>query len=49
MAPDVPIATAACVTFAVSKSAVDSVDVTPGGVLNKSRDELSLPVSQPLG
>ena len=47
--PHVPIATAACLAFAVRKSAVDSVDVLPGGVLNKSRDQLSLPVSQPRG
>lgn len=43
--PHVPIATAACLTFAVLKSAVDRVDVMPGGVLNKTRAELSLPVS----
>ena len=47
--PHVPIATAACLTFAVLKSAVDRVDVIPGGVLNNSRGELSLPVSEPGG
>jgi hypothetical protein len=47
-APHVPIATAACLTFAVLKSAVDRVDFMPGGVLNKSRGKLSLPV-QPAG
>jgi hypothetical protein len=42
--PHVPIATAACFRFAVLKSAVDRVDVMPGGVLNKTREERSLPV-----
>lgn len=43
--PHVPIATAACFRFAVRKSAVERIDVLPGGVLDKRRDELSLPVS----
>jgi len=47
--PHVPIATAACLTFAVRKSAVDRVDVMPGGVLNQTREELSLQVSDPRG
>jgi hypothetical protein len=42
--PHVPIATAACFTFAVLKSVVNRIDVMPGGVLNKTREELSLPV-----
>jgi hypothetical protein len=42
--PHVPVATAACFTFAVLKSVVNRVDVMPGGVLNKTREELSLPV-----
>jgi hypothetical protein len=40
--PHVPIATAACFTFAVLKSAVTRIDVMPGGVLNKSREKLPL-------
>lgn len=43
--PHVPIATAACFTFAVLKSVVNRIDVMPGGVLNKSREGLSLPVA----
>jgi hypothetical protein len=43
--PHVPIATAACSAFAVLKSAVNRIDVMPGGVLNKSREKLSLPVA----
>jgi hypothetical protein len=42
--PYVPIATAVCFTFAVRKSVVQRIDVMPGGVLNKTREELSLPV-----
>jgi hypothetical protein len=42
--PHVPIATATCMSFAVVKSAVKQVDVMPGGVLNKKRETLSLPV-----
>ena len=42
--PYVPIATAACFTFAVLKSVVKRIDIMPGGVLNKTREELSLPV-----
>lgn len=46
--PHPPIATAACITFAVQKSAVRRVDILPGGVLNKDRSERSLvvPASQ---
>jgi hypothetical protein len=40
--PHAPIATAACFTFAVLKSAVTRIDVMPGGVLNKSREKLPL-------
>jgi hypothetical protein len=47
--PHVPIATAACLTLAVRKSAVDRVDVMPGGVLNQTTEELSLQVSDPRG
>jgi hypothetical protein len=43
--PYAPIATAACFAFAVMKSTVNRIDVMPGGVLNKNREELSLPVS----
>lgn len=52
----VPIASAACVTFAVNKSLVHTVTITRGGVLNrnksgKARDltntELTLTVSRP--
>jgi len=42
--PHAPIATAACLTFAVLKSDVNRIDVMPGGVLNKSREKRSLPV-----
>lgn len=42
--PHVPVATATCLTFAVLKSVVARVDIMPGGVLNKTREELSLPV-----
>lgn len=43
--PHVPVATAACMTFAVRKSAVDTVTITSGGVLHKAQEELSLEVS----
>lgn len=43
--PHVPIATAGCITFAVKKSAVHTVVITSGGVLHKTKEELSLEVS----
>jgi hypothetical protein len=43
--PHVPIATAGCLTFAVKKSAVHTVTIIRGGVLNKTKEELSLKVS----
>jgi hypothetical protein len=43
--PHVPIATAGCITFAVRKSAVHTVAIVRGGVLNKTKEELSLEVS----
>jgi hypothetical protein len=43
--PHVPIATAGCITFAVKKSAVHTVTIVRGGVLNKTKEELSLKVS----
>jgi hypothetical protein len=43
--PHPPIATAACFTFAVRKSAVKRVDIMPGGVLSKDRSERSLVVA----
>lgn len=52
--PHVPIATAACVIFAVNKSAVHTVTITRGGVLNRNKsgedmtnEELTLTVSRP--
>jgi hypothetical protein len=42
--PHVPIATATCFTFAVLKSVVKRIDIMPGGVLNKTREALSLSV-----
>jgi hypothetical protein len=44
--PHVPIATAGCITFAVKKSAVHTVTIIRGGVLNKTKEELSLRVSE---
>ena len=44
--PHVPIATAGCITFAVKKSAVHTVTIVRGGVLNKTKEELSLRVSE---
>jgi hypothetical protein len=43
--PHVPVATAACITFAVKKSAVHTVTITSGGVLHQTKEELSLEVS----
>jgi hypothetical protein len=43
--PHPPIATAACLSLAVSKSAVDRIEITPGGVLNKNREKIILQVS----
>jgi hypothetical protein len=43
--PHVPVATAACMTFAVKKSAVHTVTITSGGVLQKAKEELALEVS----
>jgi hypothetical protein len=43
--PHVPIATAACMAFAVRKSLVHTVTIAPGGVLNKTTEGLSLAVS----
>ena len=43
--PHVPVATAGCITFAVKKSVVHTVTIVRGGVLNKTKDELSLKVS----